>query len=78
MQLALKSSPPKFSSEELLGHEKYDAMLLAIAKCQEVDELVDVHDKMKALELYAKEARNYESELRAWVFAFGSVDAPGS
>ena len=63
--LPKKLDIPKFSRTELLGLQKYDAMLTAIAACQEVDEIKDIHDKAKALQHYAAEAKNYESELRA-------------
>jgi hypothetical protein len=40
-------------------------MVLAIAECQQIDEVKDIHDKAKALEYYSAEAKNFEHELRA-------------
>jgi hypothetical protein len=58
LALAGNTAPPKFSKKELLGLEHYDAMVTAIAKCQEVDEIKDIYDRAKALEYYAAEAKN--------------------
>ena len=55
----------RFSKGELIGLERYDEMVLAIARCQEADELADFYDKAAAVELYAKRARNQQAELRA-------------
>jgi hypothetical protein len=83
-QLALKTPPPKFSKKELLGLERYDAMLTAIAECQEVDEVKDIHDKAKALEYYAAEAKSGEKwredlliTLRANVKFYTDCTEPG-
>jgi hypothetical protein len=62
---ATKTAIPKFSKSELLGLEKYDRMVVAIAECQEVDELVDVRNRSQALQKYSAAAKHYESELRA-------------
>ena len=44
---------------------RYDAMCRAIAECHRVDEVKDLRDKARALEVYAKQARNTEAERRA-------------
>ena len=43
----------------------YDTMVRAIVECHQVDELKDMHDKARALEMYAKQAKNIEAERRA-------------
>ena len=63
--LTTKMRIPKFSKNELLGLEKYDRMVLAIAQCQEVDELMDMRNMLQALEKYSAAAKHFESELRA-------------
>lgn len=45
-----------------LGLIRYDAMCTAIAVCCSVDEVKDLRDKAKALEVYAQQARNVEAE----------------
>jgi len=47
------------------GLVKYDAMCSAIAVCSKVDEAKDIRDKARALEAYAKQARNTEAERKA-------------
>ena len=44
---------------------RYDAMVLAIAECHQVDEVKDLRDKARALEEYWKQARNTEAERKA-------------
>jgi len=44
---------------------RYTAMCAAIAECHAVDEALDIHDKARALEVYAKQARNTEAEGKA-------------
>ena len=44
---------------------RYDTMCRAIDAAYEVDEVKDIRDKAKALEEYAKQARNVEAERRA-------------
>lgn len=44
---------------------RYDAMCHAIAECHSVDEVRDLKDKARALELYAKQSRNTDAERRA-------------
>jgi len=40
-------------------------MLHAIAECHAIDEIKDIRDETRALELYAQQARNIEAEKRA-------------
>jgi hypothetical protein len=44
---------------------RYDAMVSAIVACESIDELKDYHDKALALELYAKQAKNLDAEVKA-------------
>lgn len=44
---------------------RYDAMCSAIAECHSVDEVRDLKDKARALELYAKQCRNTDAERKA-------------
>jgi hypothetical protein len=44
---------------------RYDAMCTAIAECHKVDEVKDLRDKAKAIEVYAKQAQNLEAERQA-------------
>ena len=44
---------------------RYDAMVLAIAECHQVDEVKDLRDKAMALEMYYRQARNTEVERKA-------------
>ena len=44
---------------------RYDAIVLAIAECHQVDEVKDLRDKAMALEMYYKQARNTEAERKA-------------
>ena len=41
---------------------KYDAMINAISVCVSVDEVKDILDKSVALEMYAKQAKNFDAE----------------
>lgn len=43
----------------------YDQMSAAIAQCERVDEIKRIRDKVKAVEAYAVQARNYELENKA-------------
>ena len=43
---------------------KYDAMVSAIAAVHTVDEVKDIHDKAKAMEVYSKLAKDFEQERR--------------
>jgi len=44
---------------------RYDSMCRAIAECHSVDEVADLHNKARALEMYAKQAQNVEAERKA-------------
>lgn len=44
---------------------RYDSMCRAITACHAVDEVLDIHDKARALEVYALQARNIEAERKA-------------
>jgi hypothetical protein len=48
-----------------LGLVRYDAMCRAISACVSVDEVKDIRDKARALEVYAQQARNLEAERKA-------------
>jgi hypothetical protein len=43
----------------------YARMCSAITACHQVDEVLDIHDKARALEVYALQARNIEAERKA-------------
>src|SRR5260363_237877 len=44
---------------------RYDAMCKAIVECHRVDEVKELRDKARALEVYAQQARNTEAEDKA-------------
>lgn len=44
---------------------RYDAMCSAIAAAYAVDEVKDIRDQARALEVYARQARNVEAETKA-------------
>ena len=44
---------------------RYDAMCRAIAEALEVDEVKDIRDKARAIEMYARQAQNIEAEQKA-------------
>lgn len=50
---------------ETLGLALYDKMLVAIAECHRIDEVKEIHDRVAGLEKYARQAKNYDAELRA-------------
>lgn len=45
--------------------ERYDAMCRAIDAAYEVDEVKDIRDKARAMEVYLRQAKNTEAERRA-------------
>lgn len=47
------------------GLIRYDAMCQAVAECERVDEAKDLRDKAKAIEVYARQAKNYDVERQA-------------
>ena len=44
---------------------RYDAMCRAIAEAHAVDEVKDIRDKARAIEMYARQAQNVEAERQA-------------
>lgn len=50
---------------QLLGIRHYDTMLKAIAACHRVDEVQEIRNKARALEVYAAQSLNHEAEDRA-------------
>jgi hypothetical protein len=59
--LARPTPPPA----EYRGLVRYDAMCRAIAEAHAVDEVKDVRDKARAIEMYARQAQNTEAERQA-------------
>lgn len=49
----------------VLGLVKYDHMVVAIRECHDVDEVKDIRDRARAVELYSAQAQNLEAEMRA-------------
>ncbi|MGH8600660.1 MAG: hypothetical protein ACRET1_08340, partial [Burkholderiales bacterium] len=47
------------------GLARYDEMCHAIAECESVDEVKDIHDKARAVEIYLRQAGNLEAEMTA-------------
>lgn len=44
---------------------RYDTMCSAITECHRLDEVKDIRDKARALEMYARQAKNLEAERKA-------------
>lgn len=44
---------------------RYDTMCRAIAAAYEVDEVKDIRDKAKAIEVYARQSKNHDAETQA-------------
>jgi hypothetical protein len=53
------------ASESGLGLVRYDAMIVAIDACVAVDEVKEIRDKARALEVYASQAMNRDAEQKA-------------
>jgi hypothetical protein len=51
--------------EQALGLVRYDAMILAIEACHSIDEVKDIRDKARAIEVYAAQALNRDAERKA-------------
>ncbi len=47
------------------GLAKYDNMCRAIAECHQVDEVKEMRDQARAIEVYAQQAQNFEAERKA-------------
>jgi len=45
---------------------RYDTMCRAIAECHRIDEVKELRDQARALEVYARRCRNEEAEHKAW------------
>ncbi len=63
--MTVTNTIPNDDATERTGLVRYDLMTRAIAECRKVDELKDYRDKARALELYAKQARNRDAEAQA-------------
>ena len=44
---------------------KYDAMCLAISNCHKIDEVAEMRNQARAIEVYAKQAMNLQAERQA-------------
>jgi hypothetical protein len=55
----------EMSDSNVLGHARYDAMVLAIEACHRVDEVKEIRDKARAIEVYAAQALNRNAERKA-------------
>jgi hypothetical protein len=56
---------PVGDEQDLSGLVRYKSMCTAIAECHRVDEVKDIRDRARALEVYAQQARNTDAERKA-------------
>lgn len=61
----------------MMALEKYDTACRALADAVTLDEVKDIQDRLIALELYARQARNSELEANAWVIRKRAEDRLG-
>jgi hypothetical protein len=61
--LSVQNAMPEKAQPSVLV--RYEAMCRAIAECHRIDEVKELRDKARALEVYAQQARNTEAEDKA-------------